>query len=212
MDPKKFITIHKGHELSWYQDPQTDLSQFGIPSKAFVVGFTGRDRPHKGIEVLVEAINLLPTDIDVHLLLIGKMERKVLMNKIADSPKKNNIHLAGYRHDAPQIAASCSVFALPSLAREGLPRAVIEAMAYGTPALVSDAGGNPELIKQGECGYALPAGNAKKLSEAILELYNDPGKLKKMGVAAQKQINENFNNRQTVKKTIALYQDVIKNP
>ena len=148
LNPEKFVTIHKGHELSWYQEPPTDLSQFGIPKGAFVVGFAGRDRPHKGIEVLIEALNLLPSDANVHLLLVGNMQRKTLMNKIADSPCKDNIHLAGYRHDAPQIAAACNAFALPSLAREGLPRAVIEAMAYGTPALVSDAGGNPELIKQ----------------------------------------------------------------
>jgi len=212
LNPEKFVTIHKGHELSWYQKQATDLNQFGIPQGAFVVGFAGRDRPRKGIEVLIEAVNLLPRNVDVHLLLVGKMYRKKLMEKIAKSPRKDNIHLAGYRHDAPQIAAACSIFALPSLAREGLPRAVIEAMAYGTPALVSDTGGNPELIKQGECGYALPAGDAEKLSEAILELYNNPVKLKKMGAAAQKQIDDNFNNRQTVEKTIALYRKVMKNP
>ncbi|NIQ10951.1 glycosyltransferase family 4 protein, partial [candidate division KSB1 bacterium] len=112
LNSNKYVTIYKGHKLDWYQEPPTDLTQFGVPQGAFVIGLAGRDRPRKGIEVLIEAINQLPADADVHLLLVGKMHRKKLMKKIAESPRKDKIHLAGYRNDAPQIAAACDVFCL----------------------------------------------------------------------------------------------------
>lgn len=209
LDPKKFVTIYKGHRLEWYQAPPTDLTQFGVPEKAFVIGLAGRDRPRKGIEVLIEAINRLPENADVHLLLVGKMHRKKLMQKIAASPKKEKIHLAGYRKDAPQIAAACDIFCLPSLEREGLPRAVIEAMAYGTPAIVSDTGGNPELVENGVSGFSVRAGNAEKLSEAIYKIYSAPELCTSMGIAAKERIDKHFNNQMTVDKTLALYREVM---
>ena len=131
------------------------------------------------------------------------------MQKIAESPRKESIHLAGYRKDAPQIAAACDIFCLPSLEREGLPRAVIEAMAYGTPAIVSDTGGNPELVENGISGYSVRAGSAEQLSEAIYKIYNDPELCKSMGIAAKERIDKHFNNQVTVEKTLALYKDVI---
>jgi len=209
LDPKKFVTIYKGHKLEWYQAPQTDLTQFGVPGNAFVIGLAGRDRPRKGIEVLIEAINRLPENVDVHLLLVGKMHRKKLMRKIAASPRKNNIHLAGYRKDAPQIAAACNIFCLPSLEREGLPRAVIEAMAYGTPAIVSDTGGNPELVQNGVSGFSVRAGSADQLSEAIYKIFRDPELCKSMGIAAKERIDRHFNNQTTVDETLALYKEVM---
>lgn len=110
--------------------------------KAHLRSVAGKDRPRKGIGVLIDALELLPSDIDAHLLLIGKMHRKSLLTKTEKSSRTANIHLAGYRKDAPQIAAACSAFALPSLEREGLPRTVIEAMPYGSPAIISDTGEN----------------------------------------------------------------------
>lgn len=212
LNPEKFVTIHKGHSLAWYQQPPCDLTQFGIPENAFVIIFTGRDRARKGIEVLIDAIDHLPKDMDVHLLLVGKMHRKELMAKISQSPCKSSIHLAGFRNDAPQIAAAGDVFVLPSLAREGLPRAVIEAMASGTPALVSDAGGNPELVEHGISGYIHPAGDSKSLRDAIIKLYKDQQLLNQMGFAAQQRIDQHFDTRQTVQKTIDLYEQVLQEP
>ncbi|PLX99365.1 MAG: glycosyltransferase family 1 protein [Desulfuromonas sp.] len=209
LNPEKFKTIYKGHDQSWYTKDPVDLKQFGIPQGSFVVGFAGRDRPRKGIENLVEAVNLLPEDVDIHLLLVGKIHRRSLLKLIESSPRRDSIHLAGYRNDAPEIAAACSTFALPSLKGEGFPRAVVEAMSYGTVPIVSDRGGNPELPVDGVSGFIIPGGNSKGMAEAILKLYHDPELRKKMGAAARQRIIDNFNHQKTVEITIDLYKEVV---
>lgn len=68
----KVITIKKGHNLKWYQDiVPSDLSQYGIPSKAFVIACVANVRPMKGIKYLVRSLNYLPEELPIHLLLVG---------------------------------------------------------------------------------------------------------------------------------------------
>jgi glycosyltransferase involved in cell wall biosynthesis len=209
VSPDKVVTIHKGHSLDWYQDAPVDLAEFGIPTGAFVVGFAGRDRPRKGIEVLVESARHLPPDAAIHFLLVGRLQRRSLMELIAASPYRDRIHLTGYRTDAPSLAAACSAFVMPSLKREGLPRAVIEAMAYGVPPIVSDTGGSAELVVPGESGLVIRAGDAADLAKAILELYMDPKKQQRMGEMARERIASSFTNEETVRKTLALYRELV---
>ena len=98
------ITIYNGHNLGWYQDEPDDLANFGIPAGVLVVGFAGRDRPGKGVKYLVDSAKWLPSDAPVHYLLIEKMENNSsLLNQIAESPLRDNFHLAGFRENAPAI-------------------------------------------------------------------------------------------------------------
>jgi glycosyltransferase involved in cell wall biosynthesis len=53
VEPQQVVAIYKGHDVSWYEQPPADLSEFGLPQNAFVVTFAGRNRPHKGIAYLV---------------------------------------------------------------------------------------------------------------------------------------------------------------
>ena len=149
----RLVTIHKGHSPDWYTEPPADLRAFGIPPDAFVVGCVANYRPRKGIERLVEAMADLPAD--VHLLLVGRMEARALDGTIAANPAAPRIHRIGYRADAPSLAAACDAAVLPSIRREGLPRSVIEAMACGTAPIVTDAGGNPELVVDGVSGLVV---------------------------------------------------------
>ncbi len=82
-------------------------------------------------------------------------------------------------------------------------------MSYGTPAIVSDTGGNPELVENGVSGYSVRAGDSNKLSEAIYKIYSDPELCKSMGDAARNRIDKNFNNQTTVEKTMALYEEIV---
>ena len=136
------MTIHKGHKLEWYNEQPADLTAVGIPRGAFTVGCVANYRPRKGIEVLVEAMERLPEEIrgNIHLLLIGRMDAEALTQRIERSPAKERIHRTGFREDAPSLSAACDVFCLPSTRREGLARAIIEAMAYRVPPIVTDSG------------------------------------------------------------------------
>ncbi len=212
MPPERPVTIYKGHRLEWYADPPADLAQFGIPDDAFVIGCTAAYRPRKGVEYLVDALAMLPTDIPAHLLLIGRMDDRKLTRKIKASGVAEHIHRIGHRSDAPAVTAACDVFSLPSTKREGLARAIIEAMAYRVAPVVTDCGGSPELVVDGECGFVVPIKDARSLAEAFEKLYRDPDLRRRMGEAARERIGTQFRNEDTVRKTIALYEELVPDP
>ena len=212
MPQERPVTIYKGHKLEWYADEPADLAQFGIPDGAFVIGCTAAYRPRKGIEYLIDALGMLPDDIPAHLLLIGRMDAEKLTRKIESSPTADRIHRSGHRTDAPAVTAACDVFSLPSTKREGLARAIIEAMVYRVPPVVTDCGGSPELVVDGESGYVVPIKDARALADAFEKLYRDPELRRRMGDAARERIGTEFRNETTVEKTIALYEELISNP
>ena len=209
MPPERPVTVHKGHKLEWYTAEPADLGEVGIPDGAFVVACITNNRPRKGLQYLVEAMTLLPQDIPAHLLLVGHMRGKILDKAINDSPLKDHIHRPGFRKNAPAITAACDVFCLPSVKREGLPRSVIEAMAYSVPPIVTNSGGSPELVADGESGLVVPVRDAQAIADAIEKLYRDPEYRKKLGEGARERIANNFRNEDTVTKTIAVYRDLI---
>ncbi|MDJ0939938.1 MAG: glycosyltransferase family 4 protein [Woeseiaceae bacterium] len=206
------VTIHKGHKLEWYTDAPADLASAGIPDGAFTIGCTAAYRPRKGIEYLIEALEALPDEIPAHLVLIGNMDADKLTKRIERSPAKTRIHRVGFKSNAPAWTAACDAFCLPSTKREGLARAIIEAMAYRVPPVVTNSGGSPELVVDGECGYVVPIKDAAALAEAFEKLYSNPDLRRRMGDAARERIATHFRNEDTVAKTIALYKELVPEP
>jgi glycosyltransferase involved in cell wall biosynthesis len=209
LDPEKVVTIHKGHKLEWYQEQPADLAQFGIPADAMVVTCASRLRPRKGLQELVNALGETDPARNIHLLFLGHEGNAELMAMVADLPRPDRVHFAGFRQDAPAITAASDVFCLPVLRGEGLSRAVIEGMAYGVTPLVTPVGGNTELVVDGECGLVVPAGDVKALARAMEQLYDSPETRKRYGAAARERIDRYFRSESTIEKTLKLYQEVL---
>ena len=209
MPAERTATIHKGHSLEWYTAPPADLRALGIPGEAFAVACVANYRPRKGIELLVEAMAALPAD--VHLVLVGDMNSAALGRRLAASPAAPRIHRLGYRSDAPAVAGGpCDVAVLPSIKREGLPRSVIEAMAYGTPPIVTDVGGNPELVADGVSGLVVAPRDSGAISRAIRKLYDDPAMKERLGTGARERIRTHFRVEDTIRQTLALYRGLVR--
>jgi glycosyltransferase involved in cell wall biosynthesis len=209
LDPERVVTINKGHDLAWYQDTPADLTEFGIPAGAMVVTCSSRLRPRKGLWELVRALGRTDPARHIHVLFLGHEGNASLRKEIAGIPCPDRVHFAGFRRDAPAIMAASDVCALPVLDGEGLSRAVIEAMAYAVPAIVTPVGGNTELIVDGECGLVVPAGDVEALAAAMEQLYDDPGLRRRMGEAARERVASRFRNADTVEKTLALYRELL---
>ena len=206
----KFITIYKGHDLNWYQDKPASLAPFNIPDDAFVVGCIANSRRRKGLEFLIRSAQWIDPSKNIHFLLIGHMDADYLKKEYQLSPAKHRIHLVGYRSDASALMASCHASVLPSLRREGLPKSVIESMVYGTPAIVTDSGGSPELIEDKVSGLIVPPADDNAIAKAIEFLYDNQELRKQMGVNARKRIDQSFNIRQTIQQTYDLYCEVMQ--
>lgn len=204
------VTIHKGHNPDWYQPPFEDLAKFGIPGDAFVVACTARGVPRKGVPVLLDAIDKLPSGLNIHFLLAGTQMDNPLHQKLAaGNTYANNIHLHGFLKRMPWILPNCHVAVLPSLRREGLPRGIIEAMIGGAVPIVTDSGGSPELIEEGKSGYIVPPGESQPITDRILKLYEDRELHSRLSAGARKRIRNDFKVEDTAEKTIALYRDML---
>jgi glycosyltransferase involved in cell wall biosynthesis len=211
INPERVITIYKGHDVRWYQSPPADLSEFNIPHGSFIIGFAGRDRRRKGLDILIDSTKWLPEKAPIHFLLMGKFEANKRINTlINNSPYKERIHLLKYRKDAPAIAAACDVFIMPSTKREGLSRAVIEAMSCQTTPIVTDVGGLPELVINNQSGLIIPPKDSKAIAEAIMSLYNDPERNRMMGKHARKRIETHFNIEKTIAETKEMFERIVE--
>jgi glycosyltransferase involved in cell wall biosynthesis len=203
-------TIYKGHRVEWYDDIEpVDLTEFGIPQNAFVIGFTGNIRPVKGIDVLLRSLPLLPPELNIHALLVGEVRDEGIKTMASTLGVGDRAHFVGYHHNAPALAGACDAFVMPSVEREGLPRAVIEAMAQRIPAIVSNVGGLPELVENGVSGIVTPPRDPQALANAIVTMASNAEKRKAMGIAARERIATTFNVDSTIHNIEALFQSVI---
>lgn len=202
-------TIYKGHDVAWYAyAARPARSEFGIPDGAFVVGFTGSLRPVKGIDVLLKAFARLPLSRDIHALLVGDVVDKRLAALAAAPALADRVHMTGYRTDAAAIAGICDAFVMPSIAREGLPRAVIEAMAQGVPPIVTRVGGLPELVQDGDCGIVIAPSDPGALADAILALAGSAETRHRLGDAARRRIRDQFAIDATVTELLAFFSEL----
>lgn len=208
-DPRKVVTIYKGHDLAWYQAPPANLDELGISRDSMVVGLVANARPRKGIPLFLRALRHLPDDVCCDVLLVGA-GTEVFREATVGLPGRTRVHFLGYRPDAAEVIAACNVSVLPALRREGLPKATIEAMAYGVTPLVTRTGGNAELVLDGDSGLVVEPGSETELAEALTWLYRNPDRRREIGRAARERIGQYFNIRDTVARTFDLYQSLLR--
>ena len=208
---EKTITINKGHRYEWYAHvtPIDIRIECKIPDSAFVLVNMANDRRMKGIPYLLEAMNTLPQELEVHLLLVGGgMDKPKYQNIIKKGMNPLRIHVLGHRTDALRIVAASDVFVLASIKGESITKSVIEAMSLGVTPLITNIIGNTELVISGECGLVVKSKSAQALADGIMYLQQHPNECKQMGIKAQKHIQTNLHTDQTILKYKELYESL----
>lgn len=209
----RLTTIYKGHDPEWYPPPPPiERAALGLPPDAFVVTFAGRLRPVKGGAVLLDAMALLASACPrVHLLLIGDItDRRVRRRLRQPARLRGRVHCTGYRRDADRLVGASDLFVMPSLDREGLPRAVIEAMAHRRPVVVTRVGGLPELVVDGENGRLVPPHDAPALAQAIRFFAESPDECAACGQRGRQRMAHLFHVEQTLRRTHRLFTDLVR--
>lgn len=121
--------------------------ELNIPVDSILLLSVGELSKRKNHEVIVRLLNQLPDNI--HYVICGQGQLENYLLDLAQKLKVNSrLHLLGYRTNIPQIMKSCDIFVFPSL-QEGLPVALMEAMACGLPCVASEIRGNIDLIEDG---------------------------------------------------------------
>jgi glycosyltransferase involved in cell wall biosynthesis len=209
---KKLYTIYKGHHVSWYQQGEAYTREdFKIAESAFVVGCIANLRPLKGIDVLVKAISYLKLGRPVVCLLVGE-NRIAHLTKLIDKLNLNHqIKLLGFRRDISRILPICDVTVMPSVRREGFPRAIVESMSLNVPVICSNIGGMPEIVDDHVNGLVVPANNILALSKALEVMAKDNDFRERAAIACFETVQMKLSVEEYVTKTHNLYLDILKN-
>jgi len=203
------VTIYKGHDLAWYTKPAVDLSVFKTHQDNFNVACVANARSHKGLIYVVQAAKELADIKDIHILLVGgNISKEPYISLIKESGMEERIHITGYRTDAPEIMAACDVLVLPSI-REGLPRVILESLAYKTPVITSANEGSMEIIDDEVNGYVVPIRDSKAIADRIKRLYNNPEILDKFVENSQDKLKNQLSAANTVANYEKYFQSLL---
>jgi glycosyltransferase involved in cell wall biosynthesis len=193
IEGKNLYYVHGvGVDINKYQQRNYNVREkLGLSDKANVVVCVAEFVPNKNHIQLIKAWKYVcDREPDSVLLLVGKGKildkiRRAVLN--LDITK--NVYFLGYRNDVPQILSASNIFVLCSY-REGLPRAVMEAMAVGKPVVATNVRGNCDLVEDGVNGYLVHLGNPYSLADAILKLVRNPELAQQFGKAGRKKIED----------------------
>lgn len=165
-------------------------SQLGLPSGPLAV-FAGRLVPEKGLDVLLSAWpQVLRHAPEAHLLIVGEgPERERLVEQSRRCGVAANVTFAPSQPDVAPYLRAADAFALPSYA-EGLPIALLEAMACGLACVGTAVGGTTQLITSGETGWLVPPGDAPALAEALAEALVAPAAQRRAEAARERIVQE----------------------
>jgi glycosyltransferase involved in cell wall biosynthesis len=160
----------------------------------------------KGHTCLIAAACTVCRDVpDAIFLLIGDgKERPKLEQQVREAGLEENFLFLGCRNDVPDLLAACDLSVLPSES-EGLPNAILEAMAAGVPVVATCVGGIPEIIENGQNGLLVPPQNPQALAEAILRILRDSNLAMRLACAGQERTRAHFSFDRVVRELQQLY-------
>lgn len=171
------------------------------------LGFVGRFTGQKNIHLLIEAASQLE---NVSLLLVGSGPLKSELEKIAKKHKVKVKFLGNVpNHELPRLLNSCEAFIMSS-GWEGMPKALLEAMACGLPVIGADAPGIRDIIKNGQTGI-LCKHDVRDIRNAIKQIFDDKLLAKKIGNNARRFVLENFSLEKSIEKELELLRSLVQN-
>lgn len=148
-------------------DNTTARNKLGLPTKACVIGCSGRMESVKGQNILIDALRFLPQHI--HLALAGSGSMEAELRKLVDTLYlQDRVHFLGHLDEMPTFYQALDLFCLPSL-NEGFPLSPLEAQACNVKALVTDVGASKETLCP-ESGDSVSANNSQAMAKKIIDM------------------------------------------
>lgn len=182
----------------------------GSPKAVPVVMLASRLLWDKGVGEFVEAARRLTGR--ARFVLVGAPDPEnpaaVSERQLETWAKQGVVEWWGFQQNMPHVLRQATIFCLPSY-REGMPKALLEAMATGLACVTSDAPGCRDAVEDGVSGLLVPARNADALATAIDRLLSDAVLRTRLGLAARARAVERFNAQRVVTETLQIYRDLM---
>jgi L-malate glycosyltransferase len=212
---EQIVTIPNGVEPNEFRYDGNRWSlrrALGFSTERLIAITVGRLNRQKGYPHLLEALASMPVLNRPLMLIVGDgPDRPELELRVSAMGLGRDVQFLGHRRDVPALLAAADVFVLSSL-WEGLPLALLEAMAAGLPSVVTAVGGNPDVVEDGTSGLLVPAGDGKAFSNALSRLLENSSQRERMGRAARERFDRCFSLRRFVEAHEALYEEMLAEP
>jgi glycosyltransferase involved in cell wall biosynthesis len=207
----RIICIHNGIDLERAKlnvDKRREIRSFlRVGDREIVVGTVGRLSPIKAHDQLLRAVHRLVKDgYKVRILLVGEGPMEQSLRELGKNlGLGDSIIFAGHQENVLDYLGAIDVFVLPSM-REGIPMALLEALALERPVVATRVGGIPEVVEDDVSGLLVSPGDFFSLSEGIRVLIEDRSKAISLGKAGRARIEQEFNAELMARRTLQMYQ------
>jgi glycosyltransferase involved in cell wall biosynthesis len=210
VDSHKLVTIYNGTDVG-YTDGDSPVGPY--PAKQLTsIAVIASLVENKGHRYLFEAVAALREGFkNIELLVAGEGPLRPWLEDTARKLKIDDcIKFLGLCEDIRPILRSSDICVLPSIEREGLGLALIEAMAFAKPVVAANIGGIPEVIEDGVNGYLVPPKDAGQLRERMARLIQDAALRVRMGNSGRSRYEEKFRADAMGRKVLDLYDRLLR--
>ncbi len=215
ISPKKITVILNGvAPVARIPEPERAALRetLGITPDEFTAGIAARIEPYKGHLLIVEAAERLRAEGRRFKILVagtgsyeGELKREVERRSLSDT-----VLLLGFRGDVDAILSILDVQLNASWGTEATSLALLEGMSMGLASVVSDYGGNPWLVKDGDNGFVFPSGDSGALARALARAMDEPETLEKMKRRASEVFNERFTGETFARSIENVYRNTLE--
>jgi len=198
VDPQKTFSINNGSP-----DVQSRANPAKEPAKICFAGAVGK---RKGVDLLLDALALIPADLNWEVEIGGNGEIEKYRNRAKRLGIDKPVTFSGWlsEEEVSRLFSRSQIFVLPSRA-ENQPMSIIEAMAHKLPIISTRIGAIPEQVDDGVTGILVPSGDAVALAKALLSLLENPQLRERMGVDGRARFEANYSIGSNAAKFVALY-------
>jgi glycosyltransferase involved in cell wall biosynthesis len=180
-----------------------------LPERGPLIVSIARFHPVKDQATLVRGFARALAQVpDARLILAGDGPLKPELERLAgELGVADRVHFLGIRSDVPLLLQAADIFCLTSLS-EAASLTVLEAMAAARPIVLTDVGGNSELVRDGREGLLVPRGDAAAVGAAIVRLLSDRGLAERLSAAAASRVRREYPLSATIGRYYALYEEL----
>jgi glycosyltransferase involved in cell wall biosynthesis len=211
---KRMRTIYNGigTQLPNGADLKKLRFELGLPDGTPVIGMVGNLYPVKGYSFFIRSMQQVKSRFpDARFIICGRGKLQPELESLArQCGLENSLQFLGFRPDVRRLLQVMDIFVLSSLS-EGLSLAILEAMDAGKPTVVTNVGGNPEIVVDGETGFLVPAQNPEALTERVSLLLRDRSLSKQMGQKGRQRVLSLFSRERMVQNYQNLYEALVVN-
>jgi len=218
-DKSFFTDTMKVPATNVYQLPGSgvDLHQFSVQDKTNqipVVILTARMLWDKGVGYFVEAAKVINQNGQrARFVLVGLSDpnnpRSIPLAELDAWQKEGWVEYLGHRDDIPTLLATAEIYCLPTIYGEGLPKAILEAMACGCATIATDWPGCNEIIDDGHNGLLVAPKDTDALVTALNRLIDDAALRHQLGQAGRKTVETGYSVETVVEQTLMVYEKLI---